>query len=225
MCGRLAMLFNSFNYLLFLPIVVAVYWLIGQRFRPIWLLLASYYFYMAWFAKYGFLLGILTLTNYLIALIIANNQLNKVQRKATFGFGLAINLGCLLFFKYTNFLLASCWQIIEGVFHCFTLNYCYDQLPPHLYILLPLGISFFVFEFIHYLTDVFRGSCPIRNPIHFGLFAAFFPSQIAGPIKRYQDFDAQVLTGSPFNPSLFQTGCWLILEGMFKRLFWETIWR
>jgi alginate O-acetyltransferase complex protein AlgI len=89
---------------------------------------------------------------------------------------------------------------------------------PVLPIILPLGISFFVFEFIHYLVDVYKGSPAVKNPIRFFLFAAFFPAQIAGPIKRYQDFDNQVLSQKRFDTGMFRAGLYLILEGMFKKV-------
>jgi D-alanyl-lipoteichoic acid acyltransferase DltB (MBOAT superfamily) len=211
-------LFNSLEYLLFLPTVVAVYWLAAGRFRPLLLLLASYYFYMSWFAKYGLLLAFLTVVNYSIGLILVHRKINGAQRQAAYLIGLCANLGCLIVFKYTNFLLDSAWrffsQILSPWFH---FDYLHHSAP-HLHILLPLGISFFVFEFVHYLTDVYGGSYAIKNPISFGLFAAFFPSQIAGPIKRYEDFDGQLRAIGPFDAKLFQAGCWLIIEGMFKKV-------
>jgi D-alanyl-lipoteichoic acid acyltransferase DltB (MBOAT superfamily) len=212
------MLFNSLPYLLFLPVVVVLYWLAGKRQRPLLLLVASYFFYMSWFAKYGLLIGFLTLANYIVGLALTAEAFNKGQKKAAFVCGLVINLGCLIFFKYTNFLLTSLWRVASLSLHLTHQDLGFDLPVPHAHILLPLGISFFVFEFIHYLSDIYRGSPPIKDPIHFGLFAAFFPSQIAGPIKRYQDFEAQVLASKPFDASLFISGCWLIAEGMFKKV-------
>jgi alginate O-acetyltransferase complex protein AlgI len=85
-------------------------------------------------------------------------------------------------------------------------------------VILPLGISFFVFEFIHYIVDIFRGHKPIKNPLDFALFAAFFPSQIAGPIKRFQDFEHQLTDLKPLTPNLAHTGITLILQGLFKKV-------
>jgi alginate O-acetyltransferase complex protein AlgI len=212
------MLFNSLAYLLFLPIVVGLHWMLDKRFRPLLLLAASYYFYMSWFAKYGILLAFLTLANYLIGLVLNANRFDKEIRRTAFLAGIGINLGCLIFFKYTNFLLDSFWRLATVGLHLS--NHAYGTLlsAPHMRILLPLGISFFVFEFIHYLSDIYQGSRPIKNPVHFALFAAFFPSQIAGPIKRYQDFEEQVVEAKPFERDLFFSGCWLILEGMLKKV-------
>ncbi|PWT95498.1 MAG: hypothetical protein C5B53_11305, partial [Candidatus Melainabacteria bacterium] len=212
------MLFNSLEYLLFLPTVVALYWLAAKRLRPLLLLLASYYFYMSWFAKYGLLLAILTIVNYSIGLILAHRKITAAQRSAAYVIGLCANLGCLIVFKYTNFLLESVWHFFNQVLHPWMQLAHLNNAAPHLHILLPLGISFFVFEFVHYLTDVYGGSYAIKNPISFGLFAAFFPSQIAGPIKRYEDFDGQLSVMGPFDIKLFRSGCWLIIEGMFKKV-------
>jgi alginate O-acetyltransferase complex protein AlgI len=85
-------------------------------------------------------------------------------------------------------------------------------------ILLPLGISFFAFEFIHYLYDVYKGNRPIYGPVDFGLFAAFFPSQIAGPIKRYQFFLEQMSRPIRFNGAMFNEGVALLVQGLFKKV-------
>jgi alginate O-acetyltransferase complex protein AlgI len=85
-------------------------------------------------------------------------------------------------------------------------------------IILPLGLSFFTFEFIHYQVDLYRGGNPIPNVIRFALFPAFFPTQIAGPIKRYDDFDPQVASHPRFSPDLFIGGVELIALGMFKKV-------
>jgi alginate O-acetyltransferase complex protein AlgI len=89
---------------------------------------------------------------------------------------------------------------------------------PALNILLPLGISFFTFEFIHYIVDVYRGSEPIKNFMHFALFGAFFPSQIAGPIKRFQDFMKQLAHQPVFSNAAFANGVALIFSGLFKKM-------
>ncbi len=159
----------------------------------------------------------LTVANYQIGLLISNREINAFPRKLAFAVGLAINLGSLIFFKYTNFIISSCWRGLSYV--ATILGWPGpEQAVPQLQILLPLGISFFVFEFIHYLSDVYQGRKAIEDPVRFGLFAAFFPSQIAGPIKRFEDFDAQVVDAPSFNRPLAKTGAWLILEGLFKKV-------
>jgi alginate O-acetyltransferase complex protein AlgI len=209
------MLFNSIQYLLFLPIVVALYWCVPKKARAVALLIASYYFYMSWMAAYGLLLAGLTLWNFAFGWLIARP--GATHKRLLFIAAIAGNLACLALYKYTNFLIESFWSSWQ-----WGAQFLHTNAPagtaPLLPIILPLGISFFVFEFIHYLVDVYKGSDAIKNPVRFGLFAAFFPSQIAGPIKRFQDFDEQVVSPKPFDPALFKAGLLLIVEGMFKKV-------
>jgi len=162
------MLFNSLQYLLFLPVVVTCFWLSGKRFRPLILLCASYYFYMNWYAPYCLLLAALTSLNYLLGLGIDKAKAQSTQRKILFGLGLLLNLGCLLFFKYTNFLV-DCFSSLSR-----TVPHVAAQLSQPLQIIVPLAISFFVFEFVHYLGDIYSGQKPISSPVRFALFAASF---------------------------------------------------
>jgi alginate O-acetyltransferase complex protein AlgI len=201
------MLFTSLQYVLFLPIVVVLYWLIPKTWRLPMLLVASYYFYATWIPAFLLLIVGLTLFNYVLG-----NFLSKAtgQRKTIFIFGVAANLLVLGFFKYTNFLLDSFNGIAQ-----FTTHH-----NPHLMadIILPLGISFFVFEFIHYLFEVYRGNPTMKSFVLFALFAAFFPTQIAGPIKRYRDFEAQMMETKTLKLEYFDEGLPLIIIGMAKKL-------
>jgi alginate O-acetyltransferase complex protein AlgI len=226
------MLFNSFSYLLFLPAVVALYWIMPPRLRKTFLLLASYFFYMSWRPAYGLLILILTVVNYGFGLLIArtavgagpdsentagSGEKSKLSRVFLI-LGLIFNLGALCYFKYTNFLLES---VFTGLASIITLTHStalqnWDQ--PVLKIILPLGISFFTFEFIHYIVDVYRGSKPVKNFVDFALFASFFPSQIAGPIKRFQDFMQQMGAHPAFQSQQFRQGTFLILQGLFKKV-------
>lgn len=224
------MLFNSFTYLVFLPAVVLLHWLLPKSFRKTLLLVASYVFYMHWMPAYGLLILALTFVNYLIGLKLPS--LNQQDRKRFLVGGLVFNLGCLCFFKYANFVVDSLWQscrFLASVLHLLpavqpsphAVPAFFDLTASHspaLSILLPLGISFFTFEFIHYITDVYKGSAPIRNFRDFALFAAFFPSQIAGPIKRFQDFVKQLEHDNRFNWNYFNQGLFLIFQGLFKKI-------
>ncbi|MBX9696169.1 MAG: hypothetical protein K2Z81_27520 [Cyanobacteria bacterium] len=209
------MLFNSIQYLIFLPIVVGLYWALPRLARPVLLLIASYFFYMSWMKAYGLLLFGLTLWNYVVALLLVRTRAHK---RLLFIAAVTGNLACLALYKYTNFIIDCIWSLLSFGHKNFNLPANSIGDAPVLPIVLPLAISFFVFEFIHYLVDVYKGSQPIKNPIRFGLFAAFFPSQIAGPIKRFQDFDEQVVESRPFDKTLFGEGISLIFEGMFKKV-------
>lgn len=209
------MLFNSFTYLIFLPLVVALHWALPPLARRILLLVASYVFYMHWMPTYGLLILALTLVNFFFGIAIGRWM---EQRKPILTMALIFNLGCLCFFKYADFLLKSAWSALHLGASLFGSTSLASASSPSLNILLPLGISFFTFEFIHYLVDVYRGSKPMTNFWWFALFAAFFPSQIAGPIKRFQDFDEQVQSNHKFDPTLFREGIGLILIGLYKKM-------
>jgi D-alanyl-lipoteichoic acid acyltransferase DltB (MBOAT superfamily) len=201
------MLFNSFQYLLFFPCVLLGFWLSPPRIRPYLLLVACYGFYMSWKPIYGLLIFALTLVNYVFGLAIAHS---REKRKLVLTLAIAANLLTLGFFKYAYLArdLADSMASQVGA-----------HVPPlAVNIILPLGISFFVFEFIHYVVDVYRGSGPIRSFRDFALFASFFPTQIAGPIKRYQNFMPQI--ASPSRPSLAEVekNLWLILHGLLKKV-------
>jgi alginate O-acetyltransferase complex protein AlgI len=208
------MLFNSFTYLIFLPIVVLLYWLLPERFRTTLLLVASYTFYMNWMPAYGLLILALTLVNYAVGIAIDKH---REKSKTFLTAGLVFNLGCLCFFKYANFLADSVVQSVNWITHTAGTQGVAMQSPA-LKIILPLGISFFTFEFIHYITDIYRGHKPVKNIRDFALFAAFFPSQIAGPIKRFQDFVHQLEGKIVFKWENFSDGLFLIFQGLFKKI-------
>lgn len=201
------MLFNSLTYAIFLPIVVALYWASPAKFRVPILLIASYVFYMTWRPIFIFLILGLTAINYFFG-----NRIHKseTKKKPWLFVAVATNLLTLCFFKYAYFINDSIGQMMKP------LGYQPHALPFD--IVLPLGISFFVFEFIHYVVDVYRGSEPIKSFMAFSLFASFFPTQIAGPIKRFQDFIPQFLSQPKFSVAEFDHGIALILLGLFKKV-------
>jgi alginate O-acetyltransferase complex protein AlgI len=151
------MLFNSLTYAIFLPIVVALYWASPAKFRVPILLIASYVFYMTWRPIFIFLILGLTAINYFFG-----NRIHKseTKKKPWLFVAVATNLLTLCFFKYAYFINDSIGQMMKP------LGYQPHALPFD--IVLPLGISFFVFEFIHYVVDVYRGSEPIKSsPVSF----------------------------------------------------------
>ena len=210
------MLFNSFEYLVFLPVVVLAYWLVPRQVKPVLLIAASYFFYMYSFKVYGLLLLGLTVANYALGLLVSHFQKREARRLILIA-GIALNLSMLALFKYTNFILdsinTSCAWLGRVLAFPLDKGVGVSDLP----IILPLGISFFVFEFIHYLVDIYKGSKPVKNPLRFALFASFFPSQIAGPIKRYQDFDRQLDEKPAVSFDQFASGLFLIAQGLFKK--------
>lgn len=201
------MLFNSIKYLLFLPAVFLIFWLSPQRFRVPILLIASYIFYMSWRPAFIVLILALTVANFIFGKRI---HLSQKHKKFWLYTAVSINLATLGFFKYAYFFD----NLINFLLH--PLGISVTKLPFD--IILPLGISFFVFEFIHYVNDVYRGSEPIKSFVNFALFASFFPTQIAGPIKRFQDFIPQFIKPAKFSIENFDNGVALILLGLGKKV-------
>jgi D-alanyl-lipoteichoic acid acyltransferase DltB (MBOAT superfamily) len=202
------MLFNSFAYMVFLPIVVLLYWACPRKWRTLLLLVSSYIFYMFWKPIYGLLILALTVANYFLGLHLDKT---KEHRKLFLICGIAFNILVLGFFKYAYFARDSANSVL-GLLGA-------HQLPQFSFeIILPLGISFFAFEFIHYIADVYKGSPAVKSFTEFALFPSFFPTQIAGPIKRFQDFVPQLKHDTKFKIEYFNEGVELILFGLFKKV-------
>lgn len=200
------MLFNSLQYLVFLPTVFLLYWLLPHKAKVPLLLVASYVFYMSWKPIYGLLILGLTAANFFLVPLIQT----KENKKLWLGVVIAVNLITLGIFKYLGFGLSALKD---------TMNLAHiSWREPHLHILLPLGISFFVFEFIHYAFEVYRGKQAVKSFPQFALFASFFPTQIAGPIKRYQDFIPQLNLPTKFKWEYVDEGMQMILMGLFKKV-------
>ena len=170
------MLFNSFSFLVFFPVVVLVLFIIPRRFRSVWLLIASYWFYMSWNPKYAVLIGLSTVITYFSGIMIEKADTDR-GRKAVVAFSLISNLGILALFKYANFVLDTV-SAVCGRFGVSTGGM-------HLDLLLPVGISFYTFQALGYTLDVYRGTISSeKNIINYALFVSFFPQLVAGPIER-----------------------------------------
>lgn len=168
------MLFNSYSFMLFFPIVLCIYFVIPKKARHVWLLVASYYFYMGWNAKYAILIAISTIVTYLGGLCI---EKWKEKRKWIVAGVVLINLSILFFFKYFDFFLGNVNRILS-LFGANSLQKGFD-------ILLPVGISFYTFQALGYTIDVYRGTIKAeKNFLKYALFVSFFPQLVAGPIER-----------------------------------------
>ena len=165
------MLFNSFSFLVFFPVVVLVLFIIPRRFRSVWLLIASYWFYMSWNPKYAVLIGLSTVITYFSGIMIEKADTDR-GRKAVVAFSLVSNLGILALFKYANFVLDTV-SAVCGRFGVSTGGM-------HLDLLLPVGISFYTFQALGYTLDVYRGTISSeKNIINYALFVSFFPQLVA----------------------------------------------
>lgn len=178
------MLFNSIDFLIFFPIVVLLYFVIPKKARYIWLLAASYYFYMCWNVKYILLLMISTVTTWLAGWMVSVCKKSIQKKIAMFGC-IGINLAILFFFKYFDFFLDSVNRV---------LNFANIQaLEKPFDLLLPVGISFYTFQALGYIIDVYRGKVEHeKNILRYALFVSFFPQLVAGPIERSENLLKQV---------------------------------
>lgn len=207
------MLFNSLDFLIFFPIVVLIYFIIPRKIRYIWLLVASYYFYMCWNTKYALLIGISTLITYTSGLIIGKCQ-KGWSKKLVVALSFVSNLGILVFYKYFDFILENI-NVVLGK--------CNMQLVSNPFdIILPVGISFYTFQALSYTVDVYRKEVePEKNPLKYALFVSFFPQLVAGPIERSKNLLNQVKNIENikvWNYDRVANGFILMVFGMFQKM-------
>ncbi|MBO6515884.1 MAG: MBOAT family protein [Bacteroidia bacterium] len=207
------MIFNSIEFLIFLPIVFLLYWFVFDKNRKaqnILIVVASYVFYGWWDWRFLSLIVISTLVDYFIGLSLANQDQQK-KRKRLLSLSLAVNLGLLGFFKYFNFFVDS-----------FTKAFTFAGVPidsPTLKIVLPVGISFYTFQTLSYTIDVYkRRQVPTNDFISFAAFVCFFPQLVAGPIERAQNLIHQFTAERRFKYVDMQFGFIRVLWGMFKKV-------
>lgn len=205
------MLFDTPIYFVFLVLVVLIYWRLGWKSQNFMLLCASYFFYGWWDWRFLLLMMGSTTIDYVIARLIEDES-NLVKRRALLIASLVINFSILVFFKYFNFFLDSTVRLLSvlGVHNM-----------PHglLAIILPPGISFYTFQEVAYIVDVYhRRVKASRNFVEYGLFISLFPHLIAGPIQRPSHLLPQVQKPRIFNPESFRDGCMLILMGLFRKI-------
>jgi D-alanyl-lipoteichoic acid acyltransferase DltB (MBOAT superfamily) len=204
------MLFDSPAYLIFLVAVVFLYWRLSWRRQNILLLCASYFFYGWWDWRFLLLMMGSTVVDYLIANKIASTPPGR-QRRLLLIVSLIINFGLLGFFKYCNFFISS-FSVAAG-------HLGFHDLPiAFLKIILPPGISFYTFQEVAYVVDVYKGELePASSFLDYGLFISLFPHLIAGPIQRPSHLLPQVQRPRSFNERAFFNGCMLIVSGLFRK--------
>ncbi len=177
------MVFNSIHFLVFFPIVLIMYFLMPHKYRYIWILLSSYYFYMSWNIKYALLLLLSTGITYITGLGI--DYVNKCMKPRYKKFSsklyliicLIINLSILGVFKYANFLIEN----IASFLGIFGIQFVARKID----FLLPVGISFYTFQALGYVIDVYKGTVQAeRNFFRYALYVSFFPQLVAGPIEK-----------------------------------------
>ncbi len=205
------MLFNSVDFLLFFPLVTALYFLLPHGARWVWLLLASYYFYMCWNARYALLIALSTLITYASGLLIHRSGERQGLKKLWVFLSFASNLAILFFFKYFDFFLDNLSAVLAlgGIV----------LRRPGFDVVLPVGISFYTFQALSYTVDVYRREVePEKNPFRYALFVSFFPQLVAGPIERSKNLLGQLYERHSFDPDRVREGLLLMLWGMFEKI-------
>lgn len=207
------MLFNSFDFALFLPLVFALYWFIPfKRIRTQngFIVVASYVFYGWWDWRFLGLILLSTLTDYVMGLLLGKAT-EKKCRKALLWISVGLNLGLLGFFKYCDFFIESftaAFTFFGAAIQTQTLN-----------IILPVGISFYTFQTLSYTLDVYKRTLePTKDVVAFAAFVSFFPQLVAGPIERASNLLPQFERERMFDRTKAVDGLRQMLWGLFKKV-------
>lgn len=205
------MVFNSFAFLLYFPIVLLLYRILPLKIRWVMLLAVSLLFYMSWQADLIYLIMFTTVVSYVCALLIERFEGKRGKQKACMIVAVVASLTVLFFFKYFNFLAENVIDLLNLI----GLNVSDFALD----LILPVGISFYTFQTLSYVIDVYRGS--IKAERHFGyyaLYVSFFPQLVAGPIERPENLLPQLKTKNPFNVNDTVVGLKFMMVGFFKKI-------
>lgn len=207
------MLFNSIDFLIFLPIVFILYWFVTNKnlkLQNFLIVAASYLFYGWWDWRFLSLIVFSTLVDYTIGRKLKNEE-KQIKRKILLWTSILVNLGFLGFFKYYNFFLDN----FRNAFSFFG-----QEIPTNsLNIILPVGISFYTFQTLSYTIDVYKKKLePTKDLITFSAFVSFFPQLVAGPIERGTNLLPQFYNKRTFNYPKAVEGMRQILWGLFKKI-------
>ncbi|MGN6419314.1 MAG: MBOAT family O-acyltransferase [Pseudobacter sp.] len=207
------MLFNSWAFAIFLPVVFFLYWFAtrqNRRRQNNLLLLASYVFYACWDYRFLGLLLFSTGLDYVSGLRISSSG-NRRSKKRWLVTSIVVNLGVLGVFKYFNFFAGSFVILGESI--------GWQLHAPTLQILLPVGISFYTFHGLSYIIDIYKERIPAeKNFIDYAVFVCFFPLLVAGPIERATHLLPQIKQSRTINYTLLADGMRQILWGLFKKI-------
>ena len=207
------MLFSSIEFLLlFLPLTYGINFLLPKKIRNYWLLIASLFFYAWGEPRFVFVMMASICFNYLLARWIERCRDNKSKAKTILILDVALNLGILMIFKYLNFITATVHSWLPASRSWF----------PETSIVLPIGISFFTFQALSYVVDVYRGIDAQKNPAYLGLYIALFPQLIAGPIVRYTTVMDQI-NDRHITADDFKKGIMRFLLGFNKKILLANV--
>ena len=207
------MLFNSIEYLIFLPSVFLIYWILLKektQLQNLLILLASYIFYSWWDWRFLSLIFISSMTDYVLGIKIHHTD-DPVIRKRFLYISLAVNIGLLCFFKYFNFFIDSFLEL--------STYFGVQANVNSLNIILPVGISFYTFQTLSYTIDIYKKRIePVHDIVAFFSFVSFFPQLVAGPIERARNLLPQFINKRVFDNESIKDGLRLILWGLFKKI-------
>lgn len=207
------MLFNSIDFLLFFPIVTLVYFIIPHKIRYLWLLAASYYFYMCWNPQYALLILTSTVITFASGILIseAGRKGSEKRKKLYVALSFISNLAILFLFKYFYFAVININRVLGAV--------GLELITPSFSLLLPVGISFYTFQALSYTMDVYRNHVKVeRNFLKYALFVSFFPQLVAGPIERSSNLISQIHQRHEFDGKRVARGLQLMLWGYFQKM-------
>lgn len=209
------MLFNSIEFLIFLPIVFFCYWFVFKnnlKAQNVFVILASYLFYGWWDWRFLFLIFLSTVLDFYVGQEIYKNIDNQNKAKRWLWLSMLFNLGMLGYFKYCNFFVDSFIEMFQ--LFGYSMNSTWT-----LRIILPVGISFYTFQTMSYSFDIYYKKLkPTTDFIAFTAFVSFFPQLVAGPIERASNLLSQITNKRSFNYKQASDGLKLILWGFFKKL-------
>ncbi|RPI29614.1 MAG: MBOAT family protein [Acidobacteria bacterium] len=204
------MLFNSLEFFIFLAVVLPLYYVLNRRAQNAMLLGASYFFYGYWDYRFLSLVAISTLIDFWAARAIDREQRPRM-RKLFLACSMTANLGLLGFFKYYNFFIDSAARTLE--------TFGLQANMPVLYVILPVGISFYTFQTMSYTIDVYRRHLPASDDLlDFALYVCYFPQLVAGPIERATNLLPAIQSRRVVTSKMVATGCVLILVGLFRKV-------
>ncbi|MFC1698574.1 MBOAT family O-acyltransferase [Candidatus Omnitrophota bacterium] len=205
--------FLSYDFLFFFLLLFIIYWRLDRKKQNLLLLLGSYFFYACWDWRFLFLMLFVTGIGYICAIGIYRAE--QKHKNSILWSSIAIHAVVLFFFKYYNFFIDNFNRLISDIMRVGDISSFW------LDIILPLGISYYIFKSLSYNIDIYRKVIkqPATSFLDYALYISFFPQILSGPIERAANFLPQVAAPREFNVKFFSESCYLFFWGLFKKVF------